>query len=293
MLDSHALDFKKAISSSDSLCENLSFEDDFLMGFKSILEIKDNEEPSIQTRRLCNYPQEVDRHMINGYQNQEDNILDVLYDCSNSDSSFLSKNKYSNVQGRISKKTSLPSHLHKYFIINKNAPNYQHRTNEKAERLHFYSCPKSIRDRNYLSQIDYSRPLLDQHDSSRKRQYLSLEAHPRRIFKNNSQLNIHDKSSLNSLNKQLYDENYNEKSIEVMRIFKKANNINEKDENGEIVLSEKNCIDIKTKKKSKTKKGNKHTSLAEDETFFRFDRRGWICIHCLNFNFESKPLISC
>ena len=78
-----------------------------------------------------------------------------------------------------------------------------------------------------------------------------------------------------------------------MRIFKKANNINEKDENGEIVLSEKNCIDIKTKKKSKTKKGNKHTSLAEDETFFRFDRRGWICIHCLNFNFESKPFISC
>lgn len=28
--------------------------------------------------------------------------------------------------------------------------------------------------------------------------------------------------------------------------------------------------------------------LNQDETFYRFDRKGWICVYCANFNFESK-----
>lgn len=35
---------------------------------------------------------------------------------------------------------------------------------------------------------------------------------------------------------------------------------------------------------------NNKVNLPEDETFIRFNKRGWICIYCANFNYESKYL---
>lgn len=39
---------------------------------------------------------------------------------------------------------------------------------------------------------------------------------------------------------------------------------------------------------SSSVKQNNRPCLNQDETFYRFDRKGWICIYCANFNFESK-----
>lgn len=306
MLVSFAGDHKKDYSSSDSHCENVSLEEDFLTGFKSILEIKDSEEPSVQTRCcVCFISQGTGEPTKLGSKKNQVALSDVIDGCHNScpfHGPSLKPGVGSALNDSACKRTCGPSEL---FISKFNASRNEQGIATKGKKFYSNSCPKIrkllIDSTEYLECL---RPLPSPHRRlSHEAIVVKFHFKERRVMNSESEQLSSGKPTFDPLIKQVCDENYEfcldsessddaENSIEVIRIFKK-DNIKETETLSNQLLNSKgnnSMKEDKVVKPPKAKAGNKHTSLAEDETFFRFDRRGWICVLCLNFNFESKQV---
>lgn len=88
-------------------------------------------------------------------------------------------------------------------------------------------------------------------------------------------------SCISSENSILEDDTLKEKSNVYL------NNLN-RPLSTKIEMGVNSCTQSERTVESKAKIVKPAHVLAEDETYFRFNRKGWVCLYCLNFNFESK-----
>lgn len=306
---------RKIISSSDSNIENLSMEAEVFNGFKFMLEIKDAEVPQAKTRGSAGKPYSHGNLDSPNFWPCKDCSANAnkLNDCNSHDflpqlmptKTYCSIEKFDSsfIGSKSEKPCSRPLEIFEKIISSCvcNYPKlYDNETAVEPQMPQcFNTCYKS--EKNKIDDdFDYS--------------LFSSSSHPveecAHLFKNKltdecfnehedslqieNDLIIADNTSAGRKHASELLKDKEEKSIEVIKIYKKA-----KIEDCEKVPS---CHSINSDKvinkeglshKVKAKVDSKHTGLlAEDETFFRFDRRGWICLHCLNFNFESKHILS-
>lgn len=294
----------RLFSSNVSEGDNFSMEADVLKGFKFLFEIADNEKPPIKTKVLfglsCSQrngssPKILPRSIVNMYDECSDHHL-LHYPVLTTQANYSDQKYYSVFKGSKSEKTSCRplESLEKYFLGDfKNPKLNESDAVARTELSQCFNLCFKFRNNNLESEYEYSfMSSLHPEDGSPENSF-NIKQSESFFNKIDKHLSVEPNTTKGNKYKSNLLNDGEENSFEIIKIFKKVKNVknigSEKVPSFQSINSVKFINDEELIQKTKTKRKSKQAGvLAQDETFFRFERRGWICIHCLNFNFESK-----